>query len=320
MPRQQVLGRRGKHERKRDRQALGTLQNLVVAEGTRTRYFEAVSRFLLFLKTFGLGYPRSLTSLDARVSEYLEMLWQDGEPKSFASDCLSGLGHFLPQCKRHLVGSWRLRGSWTRAELPARALPFLPYMTYALAQRAYDFGWEDVAILLLLGFDRYARSGELFNAKKGDFVINNQKTRAVWSLPLTKSGQRVGAQESLVLEDSWLIHALFNYLRAKNPGDFLRTVSPGLMRLRLKELLRDLGFPEGYQWYSLRRGGATNAYRQTNDLSKVCFTGRWGCLKTARIYLTDALAQLTEIQLEPQVKAKLLRLARKARPGFAFDF
>ena len=319
MPRQQVLSRRTQHERKRDRRALGTLQSLVVAKATHTRYLDAVSRFLSFLQSFGYSYPRSLPALDSRVCEYIQMLWEDGESKSFASDCLSGLGHFVPMCKRHLVGSWRLHGSWTRAELPARALPFVPYMIYALAQRAFDFGWEDLAILVLLGFDRYARSGELFNAKKGDFVFNSPLTRAVWSLPLTKSGQRVGAQESLIIEDSWLVTALSNYLRVKNPGDFLRNVSPGLMRTRLKELLKDLAFPEGFQWYSLRRGGATHAFRSTNDLSHVCFVGHWGCLKTARIYLTDALAQLTEIQLEPAVRNRLLRLARKARPHHDFD-
>ena len=46
--------------------------------------------------------------------------------------------------------------------------------------------------------------------------------------------------------------------------------------------------------------------------------GRWNCVKTARIYITDALAQLTEFDLEPSVLRRLSRLARKARPGFDF--
>eukprot|EP00438_Fugacium_kawagutii_P002560 Skav209853 [mRNA] locus=scaffold1684:57346:57927:+ [translate_table: standard] len=192
-------------------------------------------------------------------------------------------------------------------------------MVYALAQLAYDKGWPDMAILLLLGFDRYARSGELFSARKAEFTWNASRTKAVWSLPLTKSGQRVGAQESLVVSDPWLVGALANYLHPLQPGDFLRTVSPGLMRTRLKALFSELGFPEGFQWYSLRRGGATHAFRVSNDLSAVCLTGRWNCLKTARIYLTDALAQLTEIHLDPLLKRKLLSLARRARPRYNFD-
>ena len=319
MPKRQVLGRRGQSERKKERQALGSLQNLVVAKATQQRYLEAVSRFLLFLKFHSYGYPSSYSLLDSRVSEFIESLWHNGDPKSFASDCLSGLGHFVPQCKRCLVGSWRLHGSWTRAELPARAPPFVPIIVYALAQAAYDKGWQDLSILLLLGFDRYARSGELFFARRGDFTWNASKTRAVLSLPLTKSGQRVGAHESLVIDDPWLVTALANYMHSLAPGDYLRTVSPGLMRTRLKALLREVNCSEEYQWYSLRRGGATHAFRLSNDLSKVCFVGRWNSIKTARIYLTDALAQLTEIQLEPPVRTRLLRLAKKARPRYPFD-
>ena len=155
MPKQQVLGRRGQFERKKERQALGCLKDLVVAKATRERYLEAVSRFLLFLKCHLYSYPTSFSLLDSRVSEFIESLWHNGDPKSYASDCLSGLGHFVPQCKRCLVGSWRLHGSWTRAELPARAPPFVPVMVCTLAQAAFEKGWEDLAILVLLGFDRY---------------------------------------------------------------------------------------------------------------------------------------------------------------------
>ena len=255
MPRRQVLGRRCQVERKRERQALGTLQSLVVAPATRKRYLEAVSRFLAFLKMHGYSYPRCFAVLDGRVSEFIESLWHSGNPKSFASDCLSGLGHFVPQCKKFLVGSWRLHGSWTRAELPARALPFTPVIVYALAQLSFQQGWPDLAILLLLGFDRYARTGELFSAKKGDFTWNAAASRLVWSLPLTKGRQRTGAQESLVINDPWLIGALRNFVAPLAPGDLLRSASPGVLRQRLKSLISDLGLPGGFQWYSLRGGG-----------------------------------------------------------------
>ena len=317
-PRHQVLGRRSVAERKRDRRALGTLQSLVVAPATSKRYFSAVSRFLTFLQMHEYGYPRSFTKLDDRVCEFIVYLWQNGEPQSFASDCLSGLGHFIPAVKRHLVGAWRLHGSWSRAELPCRAIPFTPVMVYALAQKAFHKSWPDMAILLLLGFDRFARTGELFCAKKGDFVFSHGNTKAVWSLPLTKSGQRSGAQESLVIEDPWLVVALFNFLKPLQPGDYLRSSSPGVMRSRLKELLCILKFPEGFQWYSLRRGGATHAFRSTNNLGYVCMVGRWSNHKTGRIYITDALAQLTKISLSQSVHSTLRRLAREARPNYDF--
>ena len=193
MPRQQVLGRRGRVERKKDRQALGSLKDLVAAKKHQGPIFGGCFRFLAVLAISWFHLPFFFSGLDSKVCQFIEELWHNGDPKSYASDCLSGLGHFVPQCKRSLVGAWRLHGSWTRAELPARALPFLPLMVYALAQAAFDNGWSDLAILVLLGFDRFARSGELFMGKRA----NSSKTKAIWSLPLTKSGQRVGAQESL---------------------------------------------------------------------------------------------------------------------------
>lgn len=67
----------------------------------------------------------------------------------------------------------------------------------------------------------------------------------------------MGEQESLVVKDRWLVHALSSYVAPLAPGDLLHTVSPGLLRSRLKELFFDLALPEGFQWYSLWRGGAT---------------------------------------------------------------
>lgn len=187
MPRAQVLARRNTHQRKKDRQALGTLRDLVVHPQTQSRYFTAVSRFLQFLQMHAYSYPTSGSSLDTRVSEYIEYLWESGEQKAFASDCLSGLGHFIPSIKRSLVGSWRLHGSWSRAELPCRALPFTPVVLYALAQQAFVQGWPDISMLLMLGFDQFARTGELFAAVKQDFVFNSSKTKVVWTLPLSKA-------------------------------------------------------------------------------------------------------------------------------------
>ena len=319
MPRRLVLGRRSVAQRKTDRRALGSLQSLVVAPSTHTRYFQAVSRFLDFLRLHDYRYPSTFSLLNVKVCEFIEYLWHNGEPKSFASDCLSGLGHFIPSVKRHLLGGWRLHGSWTRAELPARAIPFTPIMVYALAQRAFEYGWQDVAILLLLGYDRFARTGDLFAATTSNFAFGRTNQRVVWSLPLTKSGQRQGAQESLVVEEPWLVAALRNYLKRRRPGDLLRSCSPGVIRSRLKTLLAELAFPDGCQWYSVRRGGATSFFRSTSNLGQTCLIGRWSCQKTARIYITDALAQLTEINTPAATHARWVQLARKARPRFPFD-
>ena len=51
---------------------------------------------------------------------------------------MSGLGHFIPAVKPHLLASWRLHSAWSRAELPCRAPPFTPLLAYALAQLPFN--------------------------------------------------------------------------------------------------------------------------------------------------------------------------------------
>ena len=315
MPRRrQVLAKRTRTDRQRDRKALGKLRSQVVAPRTESRYLTHVSRFLEFLACHGKPYPTSFLMLDREVCAFIEELWEQGDPKGWASDCLSGLGHFIPSCKPHLVGSWRLHSAWSRAELPCRAPPFTPLVLYALAQAAANRGWTDTAVLLILGFHSFARAGELFQARVGDFVLGSSS--GTWTLPLSKSGQRVGAVESILLTDAFVVVLLSNFCRGKQAGDFLSQVSPGTQRKRLYELLADCKLEPPYRWYSVRRGGATHAYRRHNNLSAVCIRGRWNSLKTAKIYLCDAVAQLTELRLCPRLSVKLFKLAHRCRPNF----
>ncbi|CAK9117515.1 unnamed protein product, partial [Durusdinium trenchii] len=240
---------------------------------------------------------------------------KSGDPKGWASDCLSGLGHFIPPCKPWLVGAWRLHAAWGRAELPLRAAPFTPLLVYSLAELAHRRHWNDTAVLLIVGFCMFPRSAELFSALKGDFVFDHKRS-AVWSLPLTKSGQRTGAKESLVVRDRWVVSLLRSYLEHLSPGDKLTRVSGQTQRNRLKVLTEDANLAGNFQWYSCRRGGATHMFRMTGNLSQVCHVGRWNSPKTARIYISDAVAALAEIDLETSHRRRLTLLAAHARPDW----
>ena len=136
MPRQrQVLAKRTRAQRRQERQALGRLKSQVVSPKTEERYLTSVSRFLEFLIAHGKPYPQSFLILDREVSLFIEELWEQGDPKGWAGDCLSGLGHFIPSCKPYLVGAWRLHAAWGRAELPCRAPPFTPCYCMLLRKR-----------------------------------------------------------------------------------------------------------------------------------------------------------------------------------------
>ena len=56
-------------------------------------------------------------------------------------------------------------------------------------------------------------------------------------MPLSKSGQRTGAVESILLTDVYVLHLLKNFIEGMHSGDRLSNVSPGLLRSRLASLL-----------------------------------------------------------------------------------
>ena len=63
-------------------------------------------------------------------------------------------------------------------------------------------------------------------------------------------------------------------------------------------------------------GGVTHSYGSTNNLAAICLRGRWGSLKTARIYICDGIAQLSELTFSRRTKKRLETLATKCRPDY----
>ena len=151
-----------REQRRQTRQLLGSLQDGLIHERTRKRYFAAVEHFTNFLAWTNLKHATTLDGLDALVS----------------------LG-------------------WGRLELPVRAPPLTPTFTYAIASYFKEKHWTDSLVLLLLGWETFARPGELFAARKRDFLLSSTRLQGTWVLPLSKSGQRHGAAESLTLSDPW---------------------------------------------------------------------------------------------------------------------
>jgi hypothetical protein len=274
----------------------------------------AVEKFLDFIAWSKLPLPRTMAALDHTVCMHIETLWADGDGKNWAADCLSGLRHYIPATKNSLSGSWRLYAAWTRAELPQRAPPLTVTFAYAIAAEARRRGWVDTALLLALGWHCYARSGELFAAKGCDFVLDWSSGRGSWTLPLSKSGQRQGIQEAIDLCDRWLVALLQLYVGQRPAQAPLTDVSPAEQRRRLTDISAYLDLPASYSWYSVRRGAATSHMMYAKNLPLVTYRGRWSDAKTAKIYLVDAQATLSELQVAPDRLKRLRDLAKEYRP------
>ena len=80
-----VIARRVRLARVVARGRLGKLRDIVIAKSTRIRYDEAVKRFFSWTETSAC---RDEDTQD-QMAEYVEALWEDGDPRAWAGDALS---------------------------------------------------------------------------------------------------------------------------------------------------------------------------------------------------------------------------------------
>ena len=99
------------------------------------------------------------------------------------------------------------------------------------------------------------------------------------------------------------------------PGEMrISTVSAQQQRQRFATALKEARLPPDFQWYSLRRGGATHAFCNGMPLERILIRGRWAHTPTARIYVNDGLAMLRDARYSLAERRRLKAMARQVRP------
>ncbi len=81
--------------RGRLRQTLGALADLRLVR-VKKRYDRALRLFFAFLTDTSLELPNDGEALDEVLSMYIEHLWESGDPKYMAADCLAALRKMAP--------------------------------------------------------------------------------------------------------------------------------------------------------------------------------------------------------------------------------
>ena len=301
--------------RKEARQRLGKLRDLTVAAKTRARYEEAVRRLFQWCEVSGIDTFRTNAHLVNTIEEFVEMCWEEGEPRSYACDCLSGAQFFLPELRGKLTGAWRLCKAWQRQELPTRATPLARKAVWAMAMGRARRGQWRLAAAYLAGFEVFLRTGEILNLRRQDIILDeNTGQSAVLHLGYTKSGKRRGEPESVVLREESTILALAWAIKGLEPGDRLVSESPATFRAGFATDLRKIGLsPVDYKPYSLRRGGATHKYRSGVTMGAIAEMGRWAHLATCRIYVNDAMAEVARVTLPKGTERKISGLEQELK-------
>jgi integrase len=166
-------------------------------------------------------------------------------------------------------------------------------MVWALAGLSFKHKRGDIAVALLLAFEGLLRTGELTSLQKSDIDVAKTFSSAVLNLGFTKTGSRIGSQESVTIEDPDICRILAARLLNLKPGDLLLPKGSFEFRRFFKQLVEELKLQSlGFKPYSLRRGGATHHFRTCGQLSKTVVKGRWTNARTARVYINEGLAVL----------------------------
>ena len=298
-----TIGKISKQQRREERITLGKLQDLVVKPGTLKKYHQHFNRFYEWATNNEFSFTNP-SDIDAATAQYLEALWSDGFGRAEASYLLAALQFMVPSLKHELPLSWRLIKAWTKHEMPTRAVPLDPATVLSFAGLFWAWHERRLAAGILVAYDFFLRTGELFLLRRQDVEFFGRA--ASLQLHDTKTSGRQLHSERLLAWDRLAINALHLLCKNLAPGDLLIPQSA----VRFRSLWhRAVHFFELQDWhiqpYSLRRGGATSAFRRGTSFDQLLLRGRWTHQRTARLYLDEALQQSASLRFSPHSQNKL---------------
>ena len=142
MPTRAVENHPAKESRAHARRTVGKLRHQVLSSRSEERPKECFTEFRRFHQLPASFVLPEFEEFDEMVAEYVEVLWETGEPKTAANYTLAAIQHFRRQAKQHLPWSWKLVKAWNQVELPNRATPMSPEMVLAFAAVAFKWNQE----------------------------------------------------------------------------------------------------------------------------------------------------------------------------------
>lgn len=296
-----------KAERRAERSQLGQLSQQLVNSQTVSRYASSFASFLSFSGKTKTQLEMDVSSIDSEMSKYIEFLWRDGEPKSYANYAVASLQHMIPKSRRQLTQSWKLVSTWNKLELPIRATPLTPEVAMAFSGTFFKWGWKRMACMIMVGFSTFLRTGEMFRLRRRHVVSNEANQSAVLFLEDTKTSQRkIVHWEKVIVEEKVALDCLQFLCNHLSPNDLLVDIPVHQFRKLWSYVVEELKLTTfRYQPYSIRRGGATSSYRRGVGFDELMSRGRWSHLATARLYLDEGLQELTQLQFTDQTKTAI---------------
>jgi integrase len=283
----------------------------MMAPITKRLYAEAFVRLWNWVGTHPPDAVSSSAAYDRLLSAFIESQWESGATRGDAGNALSASIKMYPQLRGRgqLPGSWYLLNAWRWYEIPIRAPPMPVELLLALAWYFVRERHIGGALVLLIGYDSFLRTGEMTGMAIDDLKFAPDGTGVI-RLEHTKTGQRNAAFEASTINDpicGQVYRAFKRSLPSNTHGQNY------VFRAKLHKFyslfeagLRWLG-ADGYCFkpYSVRRGGATAFFRATRNMEATLDRGRWASARVARIYVNDGLAREVELRFPAELSERL---------------
>ena len=190
-----------RQQRQHYRRTLGTLEPNIIRPVTLERNLTHFNLWSDHLSQ-AIGYwPAGPETYDQFLSEYLELLWDTGEPRTVASYTLSS-NPLLSACIAQKAAKI-LALIWERLELPNQAEPWSESQMVSVAGCFLHNNQFHLAAACIAGFTCLLHTGELLSLKVCDCTFTTHG--CVLNLGETKGAKRKQLIDESVLLISWLL-------------------------------------------------------------------------------------------------------------------
>eukprot|EP00438_Fugacium_kawagutii_P032818 Skav214751 [mRNA] locus=scaffold983:190131:202825:- [translate_table: standard] len=159
----------------------------------------ALKRFIDFVEEEEEALPSTYRALDRLLSRFIEHMWMDDEPISYAGHLLSGLRRFLPEARWRIPRARQFYTNWQSVHVTKQAAPMPPEVLMAFAGLAIATHQPSLAALLLVAYLAFLRTGEFVSRSPAKVAVDTARGYVLVALPSTKTSRQ--REETVCIED-----------------------------------------------------------------------------------------------------------------------
>jgi len=274
-----------------------------------------------------LGFGHEvLVTLEGRIvsrhlAEYGQHLYREGVAQGTFVSTILAVVDKERSLRKMLTSAWDVAESWRMLMPWANHIPTPPALALALFSLATCWGWDDMAVFILICFTGMMRPSECLRLTRADILLPADLLtvrRSIFVRLRDPKNRRIAARrEHVKIEDIMVVDLLSAWLPRLHPATRLFQFDAPKMRVYHDHFVSFFGVPardgEGITPASHRGGGATLCFERTGSLDLTRWRGRWSATsRTLEIYIQEVAAASVLPSLDASHRERILLFAAAA--------